>query len=84
MNCPDCKSKLLLDKLIKGNTWGVIAIWWMLFLVVVTPLILIGVIGWIIIVLLGIYLLRKNYGKRRYKCSTCGYKVLIQPNANNT
>jgi len=78
MKCPNCTSELI-EKLWVSNCfsegWGFLEIvfWLLLF-----PLLMIGVIGWLIIVVMGAWLMAANWGKYWYQCKVCGYSTLVK------
>ena len=84
MNCPDCQTKLKLDRRITGNIFGDLIAGELLFWALLIPFIIFfGVVGWFLFVGLIIVLLILSWRTRRYKCTSCGYKVKIKAGEAN-
>jgi hypothetical protein len=68
------KKKLWISNDFSGN-WGLLEIgfWLLLF-----PLLMVGVVGWLIIAAMVVLVVIVNWGKYWYKCINCGYSTLLK------
>jgi hypothetical protein len=81
MNCPDCDTKMSLDRSFTGNIFGDWLALELLFWVLLIPLLmLLGALGWFVFVVLFVFVLAKSLSKKKYKCKDCGYELTVKKN----
>ena len=76
MNCPKCKGKLVLKRWITSSFVGDWVFLEVFFWIIVTPLLIIGIWGYIVLFIISIAIIISSWGKRWYICQRCGNRIV--------
>ena len=80
MDCPNCQTILKEKRWVTNSFFGDWVAFEMISYILLIPLLLLGLVGWVVFVSIFTVIVVMSWGKRWYKCKKCGYSTMLKVN----